>query len=103
MLSIENHNDTETPEALVERIANESSRGCGCSDEVYTSKFSRAIDRAILAIDETKRQAVMEIARTKYDYLSREEERKRDNDNAAEGICCHGLDHMTCPCGCFED
>lgn len=41
-------------------------------------------------------------AREAYDYLTPSEIRDMDSDNAAEGVCSHGLTSDTCPCGCFE-
>lgn len=41
-------------------------------------------------------------ARAMYQYLSPEEIRVAQEADRAQGICSHGLDKMTCPCGCFE-
>jgi len=41
-------------------------------------------------------------AREEFDYLSPEEEEQADQENAADGICSHGLTFWTCPRGCFE-
>jgi len=41
-------------------------------------------------------------ARLHMGYMSREEELKAQDEAWEEGICSHGLDVMTCPCGCFE-
>ncbi|MFK4135378.1 Uncharacterised protein [Pseudomonas luteola] len=41
-------------------------------------------------------------AKEHYGYLTDEEIAEEDARNFDEGICSHGLDFWTCPCGCFE-
>lgn len=41
-------------------------------------------------------------ARKAYGYMTSYELNEMDKKNEDDGICRHGLDVMTCPCGCFE-
>lgn len=47
-------------------------------------------------------RAAFTYARSHLGYMSREEQAKAQDAAWEEGICSHGLDAMTCPCGCFE-
>jgi hypothetical protein len=38
-----------------------------------------------------------------YGYMNATENAAREQADAENGYCHHGLDAMTCPCGCFED
>ncbi len=49
-----------------------------------------------------KAAAAFAYAREEYGYLNPSERIEQDKINAGNGLCQHGLDHMTCPCGCFE-
>ncbi|RMV79109.1 hypothetical protein ALP05_04386 [Pseudomonas caricapapayae] len=42
-------------------------------------------------------------ARETYGYQDEAEQQAQLEADAEQGICCHGLDWMTCPAGCFED
>jgi hypothetical protein len=37
-----------------------------------------------------------------YGYMNASENAAREQEDAENGYCQHGLDEMTCPCGCFE-
>jgi len=37
-----------------------------------------------------------------YGYMNATENAAREQADAENGYCHHGLDAMTCPCGCFE-
>ncbi|QFG27706.1 hypothetical protein F6476_00190 (plasmid) [Pseudomonas umsongensis] len=41
-------------------------------------------------------------AREEYEYTSPSERAAQRAQDAEDGYCQHGLDEMTCPCGCFE-
>jgi hypothetical protein len=42
-------------------------------------------------------------AREAYGYMSASENEAQRQEDADNGLCWHGLDVMTCPCGCFEN
>jgi hypothetical protein len=42
-------------------------------------------------------------ARETYGYEDEAEQEAGLEADREQGICCHGLDWMTCPAGCFED
>lgn len=46
--------------------------------------------------------AAFKYARFAYDYQSLAELEQSQAEDRKDGICSHGLTHMTCPCGCFE-
>jgi len=73
--------------------------------EVMVNKAFAASMRRVFGDDEQGSEDAIKAfayAREEFDYLSPEEEERADQENAANGICSHGLDSMTCPCGCFE-
>lgn len=45
---------------------------------------------------------IFQYARANYGYMSAEENSHQQELDAEGGYCQHGLDEMTCPCGCFE-
>lgn len=47
-------------------------------------------------------EAAFKYAREAYDYQSLAESQESQAEDRKNGICSHGLTHMTCPCGCFE-
>ncbi|KTS74670.1 hypothetical protein NS274_18845 [Pseudomonas oryzihabitans] len=73
--------------------------------EVMVNKDFAASMRRVFGDDEQGSEDAIKAfayAREELYYLSPEEERRLDEQNASDGICSHGLDSMTCPCGCFE-
>ncbi|NNJ17008.1 hypothetical protein CSV86_018295 [Pseudomonas putida CSV86] len=47
-------------------------------------------------------QYAFAFARHTYDYVSEEELLEIEAEDSNNGICSHGLNWLTCPCGCFE-
>lgn len=45
---------------------------------------------------------IFEYARAGFGYMNAVENAAREQEDAENGYCHHGLDAMTCPCGCFE-
>lgn len=64
--------------------------------------FCKAMLGAFSDPETEEGKAAYEYARDEYRYLGPEEIAADDASNKEDGICSHGLDWMTCPCGCFE-
>ncbi|HGW5540818.1 TPA: hypothetical protein ACNIM8_005903, partial [Pseudomonas aeruginosa] len=52
---------------------------------------------------DSKSAAAFAYAREEFGYLNPSEMAAQDQADADDGLCFHGLDSMTCPCGCFEN
>lgn len=87
--------------ATVEKIAKQASNQCGLSHDVYVTLFSEMIESEFKQTENDIYKKIIEIAR-KHDYATRDERAQYQQEMADDGYCCHGLDEMTCPCGCFE-
>lgn len=70
-------------------------------EAVVHSQFCAAMDALFDSSKPSDRPAFY-YARQAYGYQTSEELRKAQEKDWEEGICSHGLDSMTCPCGCFE-
>lgn len=88
--------------ACIEGIAQEASKGCGLSHDVYVQKFSGMIDAKFGNAEPELRAAAISIA-VKYDYATKAEIASLMEELAEDGCCSHGLTADTCPCGCFEN
>lgn len=64
--------------------------------------FCEAMKEAFPNPETQEGKAAYQYARDEYGYLSPEEIAAEDAINIEEGVCSHGLDWLTCPCGCFE-
>jgi len=98
--------DTATldPTAMADalsRLAETANHGCGLVYELFARRFSSAVDSYVAGRPAAEQAAILALA-VEYGYCSPEEIAAADRHDAEAGICRHGLDAMTCPCGCFE-
>jgi hypothetical protein len=84
-----------------ERLSSEAAIGCGQSDVVWSRNLSRSIQPYLSLMTGVERAEAQGIA-TRQGYLSPQELQTLDDELEVEGLCRHGLDANTCPCGCFE-
>ncbi|KUM43726.1 hypothetical protein [Pseudomonas sp. EpS/L25] len=73
--------------------------------EVMVNKAFAASMRRVFGDDEQGSEDAIKAfayAREEFYYLSPDEEEHLDQENAANGICGHGLDNRICPRGCGE-
>lgn len=87
--------------AEIANMADEASRTCGLSFDVYVQQFSRMVDANYAKSSPEIRAAAIEIA-LQHDYCSPDEIKELHRELSSSGYCSHGLDRDTCPCGCFE-
>lgn len=71
-------------------------------DTIVHRAFCEAMLQAFPEQDSDAGAPAYAYAREAYGYLTPEEIAAEDEINDAEGICSHGLDYWTCPCGCFD-
>jgi len=81
--------------AICRKAQAEAGRACGASERVYALVFSAEIRRQHCKLPYAPRMEAAEIAIREFEYM--------DVDAPISGECCHGLDLLTCPGGCFED
>lgn len=84
------------------RLAAQANRGCGQVYEVYVDRLSGMVDQAIEHLDPAAQALVRSVATATVSYLTPAELETMHAEMEDEGLCQHGLDEMTCPCGCFE-
>lgn len=88
--------------AALPAMAEQANRGCGLVYELYIQRISTAIDHAIAGLPLSIQEEIRQVARDTVDYFTPEELAKQNAMLEEEGLCQHGLDADTCPCGCFE-
>jgi hypothetical protein len=71
-------------------------------ETVVHREFCKSMLEAFPDPDSVEGQLAYEYARDEYDYLTPEQIAEDNEKNKDDGICSHGLDWLTCPCGCFE-
>lgn len=89
----------QTLKQLVEHLQHDAQRGCGLVWELYTRRFSTALDRQFPP-GHPQREAVLLIASD--DYCTPEELQAQAEADAANGYCHHGLTLDCCPVGCGD-
>ncbi len=94
-------NETEWLE-LLEKQAALANKGCGLIYELYQRRLSSAIDGLLAELPETHRAQALEIARTKYDYLTQTQIAEAELEDQENGLCAHGIDPRCCPAGCGD-
>ena len=83
---------------VLAELATAASRGCGLVYELYQSRFDQAVEVWAARMGPEDGAALIAQAAGEFDYLP-----NGGNDIAPDDDTCqHGLDAMTCPCGCFE-
>ncbi len=83
---------------ILAELATAASRGCGLIYELYQSRFDQAVELRAARMGPEDVAALIAQAVEEFDYLP-----NGGNDIVpSDDTCQHGLDAMTCPCGCFE-
>lgn len=80
---------------IIEEIRLSAMFGCGSSYELFSSKFSRAVDSKAISLPEGERRAFITAAQAIGDYMTPDEERILFLD-----CCSHGIEWGCCPAGC---
>lgn len=96
--------NTEAMERKVDGIYGAACERYPTYDTMVHNAFCAGMD-AEFGTDE-QAEGVAEVfayAREAYGYMSASEIEAQRQEDAGNGICWHGLDAMTCPCGCFEN
>lgn len=96
---------TNRAQAVIDRfdeISTQAARNCGCSYEVYVRRVSEMVDDEVSRLTEQDQAIVLAAAAERLDYATPSELAAQEEELREEGYCVHGLDEMTCPCGCFE-
>lgn len=70
-------------------------------ETVVHREFCSSMDE-VFGGDVEGSQSAFEYAREAYGYQTADEIKAVERADWKQGVCKHGLDHMTCPCGCFE-
>jgi hypothetical protein len=86
----------------ITKMASEANRRCGLSYEYMVSLLCGRVEGLLVEFPPEERSAVALIARG-FGYVSPDELARAQDEMADAGYCRHGLDYMTCPCGCFEN
>ena len=101
MALIPNTFSSEKWRARCKDLFDEAARRSGLSDRLFTEFFSQATDHALKAVPEGSRHVAVEIAR-EFGYLDAEERARDREEDARNGLCCHGLEPDCCPLGCGD-
>ncbi|AEA65739.1 hypothetical protein KDW40_25385 [Burkholderia cenocepacia] len=88
-------------EAWLARVSKAANHGTGLVYEVFSRNFSCAVDNGLGDIPSELHAFTLERAKY-FGYETAEEREATWAEMEADGLCSHGLDAMTCPCGCFE-
>lgn len=86
----------DEPIQLLERFAQEAVKGCGLSDLLWQSNLNAKIESHAASLPAHEKQNFLQMAQDKGYYCP------HHKDSWPHGLCTHGLDPDTCPCGCFE-
>ena len=84
-----------------ENLASEAARRAGLSDILYTRLISQSIEPQLELFNLSDRPEAERIAR-QFCYLNPEELANSRKEDAALGLCPHGLDPFHCPVGCGD-
>lgn len=103
------HDDVETKivdptGGKIGDIYSEACKGNSCYEALVHSAFCNAM-RSEFGDDEaadSATAAAFGYARSSLGYQSPDEQQASQDQDWDNGYCSHGLDIMTCPCGCFE-
>jgi hypothetical protein len=92
----------ENFKSILGNMAKEAAIGKGLVYETYAADFTQRCNAYAATLPPDQRDEFIRLATEKYDYMTAEELRVQNQLFEDEGLCVHGLDEMTCPCGCFE-
>jgi hypothetical protein len=87
--------------ALVKQMAKDAAIGKGLVYETFAADFTGRCNNYVETLPAAQREQFLAEARTQ-GYMTAEELQAQDKMFEDMGLCIHGLDEMTCPCGCFE-
>lgn len=88
-------------QSLIDDLFTQACKQYSTYETMVIKSFSSSVDQNFDSDNKTHDEAFA-YARKEYGYLTSSEIAEMDENNANDGICSHGLDYMTCPCGCFE-
>lgn len=91
--------DADLPGQLA-RMSKQAATGCGQSDWLWQSAFSRMVESAYPP-GHTQRDEALALA-VPMGYLSSAELDQQAAEMANDGYCSHGIDPNCCPCGCGD-
>lgn len=88
----------------IDALYREACKGNSCYEALVHTAFCNAM-RSEFGHDEaadSATAAAFAYARSALSYQSPQEQQASQEKDWDDGYCSHGLDVMTCPCGCFE-
>jgi hypothetical protein len=86
----------------LEEMSKQANIGCGLVFEAFAARFSLMVDAYAVKLLADDRAAFIKLASSQFDYYTPERRAEQRQLSDEMGLCCHGLDEHTCPCGCFE-
>lgn len=86
----------------VDDLYSEACERNSCYEAVVLGQFCSAMDGAFGSRTDRQSLAAFAYARHAYGYMTSDEIKAQQAKDWTQGICSHGLDVKTCPCGCFE-
>lgn len=95
--------DQSSFRSILEQMATQANHGCGQVYELYARRFSSMVDAHLGMLNSADAAVFVELATTEFDYCTLEQRDEQRRVEAKMGLCSHGLDEQTCPCGCFEN
>lgn len=100
---VEAQTEEERHRAKLRAIEGAAYPGCGQVYELWQGRVQAAIEEhaARLPSDEAARFLRLAAAESDYDPAPHSHE-ARDDEDEDDDTCVHGLNWLTCPCGCFE-
>ncbi|MGC3103755.1 hypothetical protein ACPTKS_30780 [Pseudomonas aeruginosa] len=97
----EAQSDTEAMERKVEELYGAAAQRYPTYDTMVHNAFCDAMDLEFGSEEDTDSPEAFAYAREAYGYESPSEREAQQEEDSENGICSHGLDYWTCPCGCF--
>lgn len=86
----------------VDDLYSEACERNSCYEAVVHGQFCSAMDGVFGSQTDRQSLAAFAYAREAYGYMTSDEIKAKQAEDWTQGVCSHGLDVMTCPCGCFE-
>jgi hypothetical protein len=87
---------------VLEKMSSQANDNCGLVYELFAKRFSSMVDAYAAQLLPEGKAAFVELASGEFDYHTPEQRAEQRKSSDEMGLCCHGLDEQTCPCGCFE-
>lgn len=94
--------DPELWDRQCDQFASQALRGSGQSDVLWSRFVTRSVRPLLKMVSADHERLALQIA-VAHGYMTEQDEEEQNRMIDESGLCHHGLDEDTCPCGCFED